>query len=318
MSTPTLETAAPADALVVAQYQSQARLGALAALAVYEAWSSLDLLDIPGTTAAWLEALTPQLLDLRDRSARSAATYLRRLRDAEGLASVDFVPTAAPITPKVEAALRGALASTGPAAAQVALRRSAEAAGNDVKYRLPVITTEGSATRPTPAKVAATPRTPARVARANPNLPPQKLRVIQAATAKAAVTQVRNGGRDTVDTVLRRDRSVVGYVRVTSGKPCYFCAMLASRGPVYSNDSFVASNPRFFGPCNVKVHDGCNCMLRPLYSERNENYIEQHRLYDRIYRSVPQQRSGKRQINAFRIAYNRYVETGEIDDGETL
>lgn len=313
MTVPTLE-APTADQLVAAQYQAQARLGALAALAVYEAWASMDLLNVPGTVGGWLDALTPQLLDLRERSAASAATYLERLRIAERAPAADFIPRPAAVTPRVEAALRASLASTGPAALQQALRASAAAASNDVKYREPVITTAGSAVRPTSGKAGATPTAPARVRRGNPNLPPTKLQTIQAATAKAAITHVRNGGRDTVDTLLRRDRTVVGYGRVTSGKPCYFCAMLASRGPVYTDESFRESDPRFFGPGKVKVHDSCNCMLRPFYSERNENYTDQHRTYDRIWRSVPHVGSGRKQINAFRRAYNQFLLTGEIDD----
>lgn len=62
-------------------------------------------------------------------------------------------------------------------------------------------------------------------------------------------------------------RKAIGWARVTDDKPCYFCAMLASRGAFYlSGDSFKASNKRFEGDGTAKVHDHCQCTLRAVFS----------------------------------------------------
>ncbi len=100
------------------------------------------------------------------------------------------------------------------------------------------------------------------------------------AASAASFRHVADGGRETLRDITtgqqRQDAAVVGYQRVTKAKPCYFCALLASRGPVsedngqisglYRPDSFAQSDARFTGPGGVKVHDSCACSLEPVYS----------------------------------------------------
>lgn len=81
----------------------------------------------------------------------------------------------------------------------------------------------------------------------------------------AASRQVLTGGRQSLLTLVERDARARGWVRVTDGDPCAFCAMLASRGPVFKGGSFSQSDPRFTGPGEVKVHDGCACMIECVY-----------------------------------------------------
>lgn len=73
--------------------------------------------------------------------------------------------------------------------------------------------------------------------------------------ARAAQRLALDGGRGTIDRALTQDLAIVGFARATSGDPCHFCAMLASRGPVYDMDSFR----------RMEVHNGCNCALEPVY-----------------------------------------------------
>ncbi|QSM01065.1 MuF-like minor capsid protein [Mycobacterium phage Nanosmite] len=107
----------------------------------------------------------------------------------------------------------------------------------------------------------------------------------------AAMRQAMNGGRNVTGKVVKFDRRVVGYARVTDGNPCWYCALLASRGAVFAKDSFnkggrrrwdgvLTKSDKDFKPpkdgpelppgySNVaKVHDYCRCQLRPVY--RNE------------------------------------------------
>lgn len=73
----------------------------------------------------------------------------------------------------------------------------------------------------------------------------------QAASARSAQRMAVNGGRETII------KSAVGYRRVTSGKPCPFCAMLASRGAVYGSEASAG----------FLAHDGCNCHPEPVFRE---------------------------------------------------
>jgi hypothetical protein len=79
----------------------------------------------------------------------------------------------------------------------------------------------------------------------------------EVASTRAAMRLVSNGGRDTIVRTAETDRTANGWARVTSGKPCAFCAMLASRGAVYAGD--------------FKSHDGCHCTAELRY--RNESAL---------------------------------------------
>ncbi len=87
---------------------------------------------------------------------------------------------------------------------------------------------------------------------------------------------VGDGGRNLIESEVRRGHAAVGYARVVDADPCPFCAMLASRGvyyegkeapgaQLYRSDAFNASNARFKGDGRFKVHDGCCCTLEPVY-----------------------------------------------------
>jgi hypothetical protein len=66
---------------------------------------------------------------------------------------------------------------------------------------------------------------------------------------------VGNGGRNTVVRSVDNDSRALGYARVTSGRPCSFCALLASRGPVYKGSTV-----------DFRAHDACSCHSEPVYS----------------------------------------------------
>lgn len=74
----------------------------------------------------------------------------------------------------------------------------------------------------------------------------------ECAAPGAVADSVHNGSaRDKVTKKSRR----VGYARVLSGKEsCAFCAMLASRGPVYSEDTVVRRRD------GRRYHDNCDCV----------------------------------------------------------
>ena len=85
--------------------------------------------------------------------------------------------------------------------------------------------------------------------------------------AGAAMKLAADGGREQVKATVRSDRRALGWIRITRGQgTCFFCAMLASRGPAYEEDSFDESDIRFEGPGRHKVHDHCSCSLRPVFT----------------------------------------------------
>jgi hypothetical protein len=63
-----------------------------------------------------------------------------------------------------------------------------------------------------------------------------------------------NTGRDTIQDTVQRDPKALGWSRVASGTACGFCAMLASRGPVYKEETV-----------DFESHDHCTCSSEPFY-----------------------------------------------------
>jgi len=107
------------------------------------------------------------------------------------------------------------------------------------------------------------------------------------------------GGRLTVAATTGRDRKAIGWRRVTDGNPCAFCAMLASRGPVY-RDAAAADG--------LKYHAHCGCGAEPVYGtwepdEREQGYLDAY--MDARYpggktRSTKETLRGMRASGAFR------------------
>ncbi|MFA7297326.1 MAG: hypothetical protein WC211_09125 [Dehalococcoidia bacterium] len=83
---------------------------------------------------------------------------------------------------------------------------------------------------------------------------PDPARVALVRVSGAVTRQVFDGGRETLLASVRSDRRARGWARVTSGDPCGFCAMLGSRGAVYTATSG-----------GFQAHDHCSCSLEPNY-----------------------------------------------------
>lgn len=73
--------------------------------------------------------------------------------------------------------------------------------------------------------------------------------------AGAAMRHALNGGRDTILGTVAADPKAIGWARAASGRACAFCAMLASRGPVYSGEDTASFHP----------HDHCHCQPEPTF-----------------------------------------------------
>ena len=74
-----------------------------------------------------------------------------------------------------------------------------------------------------------------------------------ALVSASAARHVQAGGWNTIQETVRNDRQALGWARAASGNACAFCAMLASRGPVYREET-----------ADFEAHDGCGCGIEPV------------------------------------------------------
>jgi hypothetical protein len=129
-------------------------------------------------------------------------------------------------------------------------------------------------------------QTPARKAIAN----------AQRASAGAAMRHVLNGGRETIVGTVDADKKAVGWARATSGRPCAFCAMLASRGPVYES-----------GTVHFDAHDHCSCSAEPVYRS-DAAWPAGSRRYQKLWEDSTAGAAGPEAArNAFRAALQSQV-----------
>ncbi len=87
--------------------------------------------------------------------------------------------------------------------------------------------------------------------------PAQALENAAVRLAGAASRLALSGGRQAVLRAVNADGKALGWERITSGSPCAFCAMLASRGPVYKTEASAA----------FEAHNHCMCVAMPVFSQ---------------------------------------------------
>lgn len=83
--------------------------------------------------------------------------------------------------------------------------------------------------------------------------------------------QVLAGGRMMIDATSQGDSNAVGWRRVTDGNPCTFCAMLASRGPVYQSSEKASA----VAGTGLKYHSHCGCSAEIVYGDWIPTELEQ-------------------------------------------
>lgn len=82
----------------------------------------------------------------------------------------------------------------------------------------------------------------------------------------ASERHVLNAGRNVVAESTGANRESIGWRRVSDGKPCSFCAMLASRGPAYRSRVTALGLTRY--------HDFCGCSAEEVFGEWNPTSLE--------------------------------------------
>lgn len=86
--------------------------------------------------------------------------------------------------------------------------------------------------------------------------PEDALKLAMVRATERSMTAVMSGGRNLIDGSVRYYGRDGKYRRVTGMKPCTFCAMLASRGPVYSETTV-----------GFRAHHVCGCNAEPVHGE---------------------------------------------------
>jgi hypothetical protein len=118
--------------------------------------------------------------------------------------------------------------------------------------------------------------------------------------AGALTKQVLAGGRMTIITGAQSDPVALGWGRVTSGDPCTFCRMLASRGATYKTQESADFQP----------HDACACVPEPLYMGRQRpgSPLLQAVTYQREYQTAQEwaRESGTMSKGTANDAVNNY------------
>ncbi|QGJ94137.1 MuF-like minor capsid protein [Corynebacterium phage EmiRose] len=217
--------------------------------------SLFDLDDIDGSCAKFVKRALPVVLKARAFSTDTAEEYLRTFRSVELSSLVDarHLPTDVLKVPRDM------------------LKRYADDAllyTDDVKDYLDILPDAAVVARDMLTSSAAVAKASVKAGKSEDEI---KARALQTTQAKG-IRLVSDGGRaPLIAEVKDGAHGAVGYARVVDPDPCPFCAMLASRGAVYSTDSFTESNALFSGDGAFKVHDGCECTMEPIYGRRVKN-----------------------------------------------
>jgi hypothetical protein len=98
-----------------------------------------------------------------------------------------------------------------------------------------------------------------------------------------------SAGRGVVLDTVKADPKAIAWARITSGNPCYFCAMLASRGAVYK----TAQSAGF------EAHNHCACTAAPVFRKQDVKSLTSKDLAQEWQRAT-RGLSGKAAIKAWR------------------
>lgn len=240
--------------------QDQEQIAGDLARAMFPLWAIVQFHNLSQSMTPWLASVLPRIQTAYTQSQRVSAVFTQNVRFAS-------LPTEAPLPISVPDVQRPAGISAG-------------------AFDMPDLGTQTKLLSVSDAfdtERVATSLIIQADYKTKLQMPGQEDELMHNALVRSSGTAVReaiNGARGVVDNANRIPRSrIIGYARVTDSKPCYFCALLASRGAVYTKDSFLKSDQKFTANPSgaqdlpedfhdiAKVHNNCKCTLRPVYSK---------------------------------------------------
>lgn len=125
---------------------------------------------------------------------------------------------------------------------------------------------------------------------------------------RAAERHAGQPARDLV-TDVADDTPGGAWARLLVGpRSCAFCAMLASRGPVYSSEA--TARGRRGGQKLTGVHDGCDCVFVLIQDYATWEGRRAHERLEQLWLHSTS-KTGERSLNAFRRAYEAQIRSGE-------
>lgn len=112
--------------------------------------------------------------------------------------------------------------------------------------------------------------------------------------------------------------AVIGWARVLTGaESCPWCAMLASRGPVFNSERdalYITSRSERFDSRELKkYHDNCDCEIVMVREGVDWNGREQYEALEQLWIESTLDTSGDDSVKAFAQAFNQRAADGDID-----
>lgn len=292
--------------LTEAHRQEQVRIRAAFLQELWPTWSLLDWSRVDETSPAWLQLVMTLVRAWRGESVNAAAEYFDRYRQVE-------VPDVSSPAPRLE--IRNAPDAQGARRPDrvtdiTPIIESRRQSGNSDRDRLPAHFGEFK-----PAVLdwgdidphvvrsiySAGPAYLKHLTERGEDEGPAKVKALVTVSGSAA-RHVLNGGRDAIEELIKADPVVNRWIRVTDGDPCAFCAMLASRGPVY-----VSATSAGFS-----AHDHCACSAEPVFSSKAA-WPGEAAAYKRLWRAnIENKYSGREARNAWRRLFEDLRRRGEL------
>jgi hypothetical protein len=144
----------------------------------------------------------------------------------------------------------------------------------------------------------------------------------QKSTSGAVSRHVQAAARETVQDLADNSGPIVGWARMLTGpSSCSFCAMLASRGPVYnSHDTAIG---RGGNPLNLyhmvhldkkngkMVGGNCDCIAVPVRRGAPWEGSDAHINLENLWQDATRRKSNADARNAFRRLWDKKVRDGE-------
>ncbi|MBT2273880.1 VG15 protein [Rhodococcus qingshengii] len=112
--------------------------------------------------------------------------------------------------------------------------------------------------------------------------------------------------------------AIIGWARVLTGaESCPWCAMLASRGPVFNSERdalYITSRSERFDSRELKkYHDNCDCEIVMVREGVDWNGREQYEALEQLWIESTLDTSGDDSVKAFAQAFNQRAADGDID-----
>jgi Vilmaviridae head maturation protease len=244
-------------------------------------WFRLDL-----TTEAWLRAVMAIVRSFREESATTAEQYYREFRLIEEPEDKTFKPA-----PVIEITRRPRTGARGRALPDREPKLVTPRFGELVKPRIDWGDNDEAAER---SLRITGPGELKRQAAAGRNERDARRTAMVTASGSAG-RHVLAGGRRVIGTLINADDEALGWMRVTDGNPCAFCAMLSGRGPVYKTRQAAEFQP----------HDNCACQPEPVFGAASE-WPGRGREFGQLWADhIAGNYSGKAALNAWRRLYER-------------